>query len=249
MILEYHRPKKIEDAVQLLQRISPSTIPLAGGSTVTHLDNDYAVVDLQDLSINQIRVEGTQAEIGAMTTFQQLMEWDAAPAIVVEAAHLSATINQRNQVTIGGAIATKTGSNAMLGALLALDVKIIWEPGGIETTLGDWLPLRDQKKLGVLITQVKLPINLETAMEVVARTPADTPQILVCGCKWSSGRIRMVSMLKDHPPKLLSDGKDIDHHLEQSVMNADFDSKDYSREYIQHAYTILVKRVRTRLAE
>lgn len=58
----------------------------------------------------------------------------------------------------------------------------------------------------------------------------------------------MVSMLKDHPPKLLSDGKDIDH-LEQSVINADFDSKDYSREYIQHAYTILVKRVRTRLVE
>jgi len=248
MISEYHRPKKIEDAVQLLLRTSPSTIPLAGGSTITHLDQDFAVVDLQDLLINQIRVGGNQAEIGAMTTFQQLMEWDAAPAIVVESAHLSATYNQRNQVTIGGAIAVKTASSAMLAVLLALDVKLVWEPGGLEVSLGDWLPLRDRKKPGVLITQVMVPINVETAMEVVARTPADTPQILVCGCKWSSGRVRLVSMLKNHLPKLLSDGRDAEQ-LEQSAMNADLDSKDYSPEYIQHAYAVLVNRVRSRLVD
>jgi len=93
-----------------------------------------------------------------------------------------------------------------------------------------------------------VPINVWSAMEVVARTPADTPQILVCGCKWSSGRVRLVSMLKNHLPKLLSDGRDAEQ-LEQSAMNADLDSKDYSPEYIQHAYAVLVNRVRSRLVD
>lgn len=35
MILEYHRPKTIDEALALLERDNPRTVPLGGGTTLS----------------------------------------------------------------------------------------------------------------------------------------------------------------------------------------------------------------------
>lgn len=248
MILEYHRPDQLQDAVHLLERKTPPTIPLAGGTIASHPDHDCAVVDLQNLGLNHVTIEGLLAEIGAMTTYQQLMDWEEAPAVLVEAAHRSATFNLRQQATIGGAVASRHRFSPLLAALLALDTHIVWAPGEMELALGEWLPIRNQFKPGVLITAVKLPVNVKTAMEVINRSPADAPQLLVCGCKWASGRIRIVAMLKDQPPFLVSDGRDT-KDIELGSINADRPFVGYSQEYIISGFSTLIRRVLTHLVD
>ena len=209
MILEYHRPQTIEDAVRLLSRNHPLTVPLAGGTTIHRQTDDIAVVDLQNLGLDLIETKGGTADLGSMVNFQQIIDWEDAPALLVEAAHRSGTYNLRNQITVGGSIASSSTYSPMVAALLALDARITWQPGDLTLNLGEWLPVRGSMKPGKIITSILVPLGQVTAMEILSRTPEDSPQIIACGCKWPSGRTRIVTMLKDHPPVLMSDGRDV----------------------------------------
>ena len=61
-IIEYHRPQTLEDALELLQRIEPVTVPLAGGTNLNSpasasgqsSASALAVVDLQSLGLNTV---------------------------------------------------------------------------------------------------------------------------------------------------------------------------------------------------
>ncbi len=56
MIVEYHRPETVEEALQLLNRQQPETLPLAGGSVINQPSTrKIAVVDLQALGLNDLR--------------------------------------------------------------------------------------------------------------------------------------------------------------------------------------------------
>lgn len=246
MILEYHRPLTVEDAVRLLSRNNPLTIPLAGGSTIHRQTDDIAVVDLQNLELNLIKTNGGTADLGSMVTFQQLLDWEEAPGILVEAAHRGGSYNLRNQITIGGAIASNSTYSPMVAALLALDAQITWQPGDLTLNLGEWLPVRGSMKPGKMITSIILPLNLVTGMEILSRTPEDSPQIIACGCKWPSGRTRIVTMLKDHPPVLMSDGRDFTG-MELSSLNINYQEGLFSEEYTKNCLTILIRRVISRL--
>jgi hypothetical protein len=248
MILEYHRPQTIDEAVRLLSRSTPVTIPLAGGSTIQRQGKDIAVVDLQNLDLNRIEITNNAASLGSMVTFQQLMEWEDAPGVLVEAAHRGANYNVRNQATLGGAIASTTDHSPIVAALLAMDSRITWQPGDVTLFLGEWLPTRALEKVGDLITSVSIQTNLVTAMEIIAKTPGDVPQILACGCKWPSGRIRIVTMVKGHAPVLMSDGRDV-VGMQLSSMNIDHQSTSFSDEYLKRSINILIGRVINRLHE
>ena len=57
MIIDYSRPKSIKEAVDLLARKDPKSIPLAGGSVISKYKGDpVAVIDLQDLGLDKIDV-------------------------------------------------------------------------------------------------------------------------------------------------------------------------------------------------
>ncbi len=246
MIQEYHRPQTIEEALLLLTRQQPITIPLAGGSTLQHRPGEVAVVDLQALGLNKLHVIGDLAELGAMVTFQQIMEWEEAPGLLVEAVHRSATFNLRNQVTLGGAVASAPGASPVVAALLALDARLTWQPGEMVVHLGEWLPLRKSAGAGKLITQIQIPLKLQTAMEAISRTPSDPPQIMVCGCRWPSGRIRLVALLKSQAPVLVSDGRD-QANVELGSLNVEAISADYSEEYVRNSLQVLIGRVIKRI--
>jgi CO/xanthine dehydrogenase FAD-binding subunit len=85
MIIEYHRPETMEQAKKLLSRSKPLTIPLGGGTLVSHPSQDpVAVVDLQALGLDKINNDESIIKIGAMVRLQSLVE----SSILPEAFHI-----------------------------------------------------------------------------------------------------------------------------------------------------------------
>ena len=81
MILEYHRPKTVKEALQLLNRSTPLTRPLAGGTVLNQPGQEaMAVVDLQSLGLD---ASGTAGEIccgwvrwsGCRPCWKPLRQW------------------------------------------------------------------------------------------------------------------------------------------------------------------------------
>jgi carbon-monoxide dehydrogenase medium subunit len=185
----YHRPQNIEEAVTLLRRGSPKTRVLSGGSTLlaSGRRDVEAVVDLQDLDLSYVRVQGATLYIGATTTLQQLIDVSElehfSSGILAETAHAVSARNLRNAATIGGTVASAGGQNPLLTTLLALDASLtVYAPKSRQIPLNGFLAYR-QRLLqdGALITAIGLPVlvgPLGAAFHAVGRTPRDRP--IVC---------------------------------------------------------------------
>ncbi|WP_299028846.1 FAD binding domain-containing protein [uncultured Thermanaerothrix sp.] len=210
MIIEYYRPKSLEEAVALLQRSQPLTIPLGGGVTVSRMkEPDCAVVDLQDLGLNQIVSQGNIVRVGATVTLQQLADYEGLQPELSLAARKETTYNLRQRATVAGSIVSGDGRSHLLTVLLALDAVLIWAPGEKQESLGDFLALRDVRSANKgLITEIRLTNNAQLKYEYVARTPEDRPILLVAVAKWPSGRTRVVVGGFGKAPALVIDGPD-----------------------------------------
>ena len=209
MILEYHRPTTIDEALTLLKRDNPHTVPLGGGTTLSQKGGDpVAVVDLQALGLDFLRVEGSIIEAGAMVRMHKLASLPQIQPVLMQAITTEYSSNLREMTTIGGAIVANGGRSAFLTALLALDAKLIWLPGESEYSLGDYLPVRRSWDGGSLIRSVKLPENVKLNLEFVARTPGDRPILIIAVCRWPSGRTRVALGGYGDAPVLVIDGPD-----------------------------------------
>jgi len=198
---EYHRPKDLTEAVALLQRKQPRTVVLNGGTwLVGEAPRDVeAVVDITDLGLNRILVEGNLVRIGAAVTHQQLVESEqlrtSALRVISETAQAMSGLNIRNRATIGGAIVTADAASPLVTALLACDAEVVIAGAKDKTKQADdprdfWkvLPLagflayrRQILDEGTLITEVRMPLpspDTRSHYARVARTPRDYP--IVC---------------------------------------------------------------------
>ena len=133
-LVEYHWAEHIDDALELLARLSVKTVPLAGGTYLLGLDDDSieAVVDLRDVGLAYIS-EDTRKDIhiGAMTTLQNIVD---APLLKNYASGLlsrtalasSSSLLLRNSATLGGTLAAGIASNAdILTALSVLEAQVV----------------------------------------------------------------------------------------------------------------------------
>ena len=78
MIIAYHRPQTLSEALTLLSQ--PNTFPLGGGTLLSHPQSDSVeVVDLQALGLNSLKKSGNNLEIGATVTLQQLLDDSNCP--------------------------------------------------------------------------------------------------------------------------------------------------------------------------
>ncbi len=78
MITAYHRPQTLNEALTLLSQ--PNRTPLGGGTLLSHSKTDSVeAVDLQSLSLDAIKKQGSNLEIGATVTLQQLLESEHCP--------------------------------------------------------------------------------------------------------------------------------------------------------------------------
>ena len=210
MILEYHRPEDLDEALKLLARETPRTIPLGGGTVISRWNAPgTAVVDLQRLGLGELRVEGHLLRIGATVTLQQILAADGIPAEVHEALaaslHPEAGINIRRMATTGGTLASCDGRSPFVTALLALDPRLVWQPGDIVQPLGDYLPLRSEAP-GRLISEVQVSLNATLRFETVARAPVDRPVVCAAVARWPSGRTRVTLGGFGSAPILAMDG-------------------------------------------
>jgi CO/xanthine dehydrogenase FAD-binding subunit len=244
MIVEYHRPETIEAALELLNRNSPYTVPLGGGTILSRQSKpDLAVVDLQKLGLNALQKEGDHLNIGAMSTIQSLVQSSDVSKELAAVAKQETSFNLRQAATIGGTIAGRDGLSPLLTALLALDANLLWLPGERLVSLGEWLPLRGDWKQG-LIAQVQIPQNAQLRYEQVGRTPADQPIISVAVAKWPSGRTR-ITFGGDMPyPVLALDGLG-GTDMDQTAINAysHYRNQKYSKTYILETTKVLIRRL------
>ncbi len=129
--VEYARPRSIEEAIELLSGYDGAR-PLAGGQTLINVMKARAaapdvLVDLADLDeLRGVRDLGNgSVEIGAMTTYSQLMRDESAGArsILGEVASTIADVQVRNRGTIGGNVCSNDPTNHFPPLLVALGAR------------------------------------------------------------------------------------------------------------------------------
>jgi CO/xanthine dehydrogenase FAD-binding subunit len=239
MITTYHRPQTLEEALTLLAQ--PNTIPLGGGTLLSHPSPDpVSVVDLQALGLNRIHKKGNNLEAGATVTLQQLLESEHCPKALKTAIKLEAPLNIRNSATVAGTLVACDGRSTFACALLALDAKLsVMSEQLSVSNVGDFLPLRPRG----LITQIVIPLNAKFAFEYVSRTPADKPIVCAALTGWNSGRARLAIGGWGKSPVLAMDGTEAEG-LESAAKNACHEAADEwaSAEYRMDVASTLAKR-------
>ncbi len=227
MIVGYHRPQTVKEALSLIARRAPVTLPLGGGTSLSHGTSEaIELVDLQALGLDQIKRAGNSLEIGATTILQKLVEYEQLDGAVRRALQLEAPLNLRNAATVAGTIVTADGRSTFTCALLALDARLaIMRPEAQDLSLGGFLPFRDRILPGALITAIEVPANAKLAFDLVARTPADKPIVCAAVARWPSGRTRLALGGYGDMPLLAMDGTEA-AGLETAARNAFHDAGD-----------------------
>ncbi len=214
MITHYTRPKTLAEALQALQ--APHTRPFGGGTILNRSsEEDFAVVDLQNLGLDPIQQQGQALSVGALASLETLRNHPRVPVALKDALQIEAPLNIRNQATLGGLIASGDGRSPALTALLALDAVLTLasldaqgQPAFHEDPLGEWLPLRHDRPAGTIITAVRFSLKPSLAFQHLGRTPADRPLLTVALARWPSGRTRLVLGGWGALPTLAMDGPD-----------------------------------------
>jgi len=262
MIIEYNRPDTIEQALKLVARQEPETYPLAGGSFITRPSkSEFAVVDLQNLSLNRIKERGLFLDLGATLTLQAFLDFVSGgnsvnPEIAVDlvrAIKHEATFNLRQVATIAGAIMAGDGRSPFITALLALDASLtILSANGssIEIELGNFLPLRDKLAAKKIITKIEMPLNVNLVYEYTARSPADLPIVCAALCCWRTGRTRMALGGYGTVPIIAFDGTE-KSGLKEAAVDAFSQAEDVwaSSDYRKDTAGILAERCSARISE
>jgi CO/xanthine dehydrogenase FAD-binding subunit len=244
MITAYHRPQTLEHALTLISRPHPKTVPLGGGTHLSHPGPDaFEVVDLQALGLDQIKKNGNSLEIGATATLQKLFESQHCPDALKIPLRLEAPLNIRNAATIAGTLVISDGRSSFVAALLALDARLIIQPGNQELLVGNILPLRESMLSGKIITGIVLSGNVKFAFEHVSRTPLDKPIVCAALAIWPSGRTRLAVGGYGKAPILAMDGTESEG-LVEAARNALKESGDEwaSAAYRQDVAATLAKR-------
>jgi len=246
MIIEYHRPENLEQAKRLLNRKSPITVPMGGGTVISRYnEKPLAVVDLQALGLNKITFDSDRCHMGSMVRLQDIVEYPGMSTGLAKAARRETNINLRRVATVGGALMTGDGKSPFLGCLLALDVGVFWESGTKPVSLNDWMSSDRLKSPGKLITGIDFSVPHESDYEDIARSPEDKPIVFVNYAKWKTGDIRIVYGGSGTRPILHTGGspnivKEIFNRVTRSSTTDGFST--YT-DYQQSALKILIDRI------
>lgn len=240
MISTYHRPQTLDEALTLLTQ--PNTVPLGGGTLLSHRTADpVAVVDLQRLGLDALQVSGNELQIGATCTLQSLLEDGNCPTALKRALKLEAPLNIRNTATTAGTLVASDGRSPFTAMLLAMDAKIEINVDRQSKIIncGEFLITRP----GGLITSIIIPLNVKSAFEYVAKTPADKPIICAALTQWNSGRARLTLGGYGKSPLLAMDGTEADG-IQEAARNAYHEAQDEwaSAEYRMDVAAVLARR-------
>lgn len=168
---DYHAPRSVADAIQLLAGLGPDAKVLAGGhSLLPMMKLRFAqpshLVDLARIpDLRGIAQAGDEIQIGAMTTEHDLLRSallaEKVP-LLVEGAGAIADPQVRYKGTIGGDISHGDPGNDHPALMLALDASFVLKgPGGERVVKADGFFLGLYSTLlgpGEILTQIRIPI-------------------------------------------------------------------------------------------
>jgi CO/xanthine dehydrogenase FAD-binding subunit len=250
MIVEYNRPGTIQEALDLLARKEPVSVPMGGGSALNRYSlAPLAVVDLQALPLDRILQNSENIELGATVTLQAfynfIIETPDLPLALHTALLQEANNNLRQVATLAGTLVAGTGRSPLVTVLLALDATLttLSRTGEDVISLGDFLPARGEYLPGRLITKIQLPRPIRLAFDYVARSPADQPIVCAALAQWPGKRTRLALGGYGLAPVLVLDGLHPEG-VEAAAQNAYSQAGDVwaSAEYRREVAGILARR-------
>ncbi len=219
MIGEYFRPETLEEVMALLADPQKKLQPMGGGTQLSRMQLDVSgVVDLQAAGLDKIKARGQRIKAGAMVRFNALLNHPDIHPEIKRAIRIDASENIRNIASLGGWMMTSDGRSVFSTVLLALDTTLTWEPNNERVRMGNWLPLRDQKSPGLLLTEAEWWLKPHLVFEYSARSPKDRPLVIVAAAQWGSGRTRIALGGVGKTPVIAMDGPE--------DMGADVASRD-----------------------
>ncbi len=254
MITEYHRPDSLEELLSLVSRKSPRTIVLGGGLYINEvIKESIAVADLQKLDMTAIQKKGKNLQIGAAITLQDMIDSDHISSALTKSIKHQETYNRRQVATLAGTLVASNGRSAVAGVFLALDAEMVISGAKSDTEkirLGDFLPVREDKLAGRVITEISIPVDVRVSYQYVARSPADLPIVGAAVTQWTSGRTRAVLIGYGNQPVMVLDGPEADGVVE-AAKDAYSDAVDQwaGAAYRSDTAGILVKRCLEEIAE
>lgn len=100
----------------------------AGGTEVNRLNSSVCsnsvLIDINSLPLKEIKKEGDKVSIGALSTFQDLIENKLVPEYLKKSAAFMASVAQRNTATIGGNVKLMRCDSFLLPCLLASGAEV-----------------------------------------------------------------------------------------------------------------------------
>jgi probable selenate reductase FAD-binding subunit len=254
---EYHRPRTLAEALELLDR----AVPLAGGTALTpRRDEIPAVIDLQELGMGSLELREGKVVLGAGVKLQTMVESEEIlPSVLREACRLEAGLNLRNMATLAGTIMSADGRSPVITVLLAMEAVVVLEPGDEVVSLETLLDQRDQANDRHLITEIRLRQPEILRYERVSRAPTDRPLVCVAVARLlregSGNEYRVVlGGFGETPIRVrkaetsLAEEEDVDSAAE-AARQAYVSASDgwASGEYRSHTAGVLVKRLATEM--
>ncbi|HET7745735.1 MAG TPA: 2Fe-2S iron-sulfur cluster-binding protein [Vicinamibacteria bacterium] len=210
-IRSYHRPTRLEEALDLAAR---GTTPVAGGTGLFASAREVPnVLDLFALNLARISVQEGDLHIGATATLQDVADWegtDAATAGLLGTACLahSASRMLRGMATIGGEAVRAAPDSDVVAALLALNAVFEVARGTERVEIPALRFLKDPAADlagGGLVVSVSIPgAPHGAALERVALVPSAPSIVSVAVCIAFAGdkiaRARIALTGLDGPP-------------------------------------------------
>ena len=194
-IVGYHRPESLEEALALVNRGSPRSVVLAGGTwlNATPPPEPVEMIDLQEIGLDTVRTEGTRLEIGAMARLAEVATDAAVPSPLRELVHREGPNTLRNAATVGGTIAIGHRDSEFVAGCLVYEAQVtLARPGGLTETVTLEDLLSDRSILeGAVITSLLVETGGEAAVERIGRTPADTSIVAAVARRTDSGNTKL----------------------------------------------------------
>lgn len=217
MITGYFRPNTLQEAYKLLE--NPQNKPVGGGTTLSSLNRDISVVDLQNLGLDTIIEKQARYVIGARVNLESFLTFFRNSSAIENAIKIEASRNQREQSTLAGLICAGNGRSPLLTLLLAMDISMKWQPGDIEIQMGEYLSQRKNWNQATLITEIAFDKSTQYCFESIGRSPYDQPIICLALSRWASNRLRITAGGFGDLPILVMDGN-MNDNIELAVENA-----------------------------
>ncbi len=180
----YYRPKSVEEAIELLQRLENARV--IGGNTRLPLTPEKGkvehLVDLQDVGLSGVKRGDGEILIGATTQIGDLMEVDLPP-LLAEAISYTPE-GWKWPATVGGVLASGLPYETLPIALIAMGatVEVVGPEGKKEVPIEDLYTGKGVMKLGSkeIITWIRVPTGERPwAFEAVAVIARLFPQVSI----------------------------------------------------------------------